>query len=662
MKHILERRNLILSGKLLTGFLALWLCLAACSSDNDDPVDPENPENPSGPDNPQPGQGLTEQQADDCMAELMARCMVVACAPDAECNDADKIFNLLEALAEQQMRTTRGVWGQAKAAVDFFKVLNDANKLHRVTIIGSMAKLGLTDQASRQKIYEDIMNSKENPLPSSKKNLSCDEFWKQYSSGELDLYAKEIYKAVLDELVTSESTATEKLADYLVDSNKRPIDLTLQVAGPLIEAGANLVFAFGDDIIQTGKTAYDFIELNGKVVLQACDGNLTAETFIDACNNNLKLLSKGIEEIVPTSQDLFELLSDLSAEQIKQLNQEIEKTIREAGNTTLSPSDVAFFVDKVKDILKIEWTVDFAGLEFVNSSDSSFISFEKEEGKAYTFYYQSKNENILLEGKCAINPDHIALRVDYAEDGCDLLPKAGVPEAGIIIMPYMAQSYSGNGTETIALWWKSEEGRLKFFDLREEKPKLDIKLVRMGGTGYLSDDYRSHIGGSYQNSGAAVWMFDPEYDDFWSHYTLKSHKITKLGKSIKIEASSSYRSSPGGTAYYTLHEADVELDLEYDETQKSKTNMLGKIRSLNYKGVNTTFRSYRDTWIEEGKENIELHFDDLEPTSRTYWSTQYVVDFKNGKKPSYWTCEDAKDTYFYRDNDDNSFYVQIEFK
>ena len=72
------------------------------------------------------------------------------------------------------------------------------------------------------------------------------------------------------------------------------------MAGPLIEAGANLVFAFGDDLIQTGKTAYDFVELNGQVVLQACNGNLTAETFIDACNNNLKLLSKGMEEIVPT--------------------------------------------------------------------------------------------------------------------------------------------------------------------------------------------------------------------------------------------------------------------------------------------------------------------------------------------------------------------------
>ena len=63
MKHFLIRRNLILSGTLLTGFLAIWLCLAACSSDNDDPVDPDNPENPEGPDKPQPGKPLTEEEA-----------------------------------------------------------------------------------------------------------------------------------------------------------------------------------------------------------------------------------------------------------------------------------------------------------------------------------------------------------------------------------------------------------------------------------------------------------------------------------------------------------------------------------------------------------------------------------------------------------------------
>ena len=653
MKEMMIRKNLILSGKLLTACLAIWVCLAACSSD--DPEEPVKPDNPENPVNPTPGGSITEEQADEYMAELMARCLVVACAPDAECNDADKIFSLLETLADQQTRTTRGVWGQAKAAVDFFKVLNDANKLHRVTIIGSMAKLGLTDQASRQKIYEDIMNSKENPLPASKRNLSCEDFWKEYSRGDLDLYAKEIYKAVLDELVTSESTATEKLADYLVDSNKRPIDLTLQVAGPLIEAGANLVFAFGDDMIQAGKTAYDFVELNGQVVLQACEGNLTAESFIDACNNNLKLLSKGMEEIVPTSQDLFELLSDLTTEQIKELNQEIEKTIKEAGNTTLSPSDVAFFVSKVKDILKIEWSVDFLNKEYVNQTDSTYITFEQEEGKSYTFYYMDNFENVLMEGKCAINPDCIALRVDYAEDGCDLLPKAGVPESGIIIIPYMAQSISGNGTESIYLWWSSDEGKLKIFNLREEKPKMDIKLIVVGGEAHLSGDFVSHFGISNQHGLLGSWLFDPEYDDFYSSYVVTSSQIVKTGNMLHIEASATAGSSSGG-GEVTENTGVLKLDVEYNENEKSKTNMLGQIIDLDYEATNISNNE------RIPKESASIHVSNIPVKSRMYWGTTYSLQFTKDVKPDYWTFTLGDESYFYRDNDANNISVRIEFK
>ena len=343
--------------------------LVSCDSSDSDEITSETKT---------PKKVLTEEAADETLAELMSRCLLAAAAPDAKCNDADKIYELLETLASQP--TTRGPWSQAKAAIDFVKVMKDANTLHRVVIIGSMAKKGLTNRASREKIYSDIMKSKSADLPQKVKNLSCDDFWKRYSNGDLDFYAKEIYKAVIDELVTSESSATADLADYLVDSRKRPIDLTLQVAGPLIEAGANLVFAFGDDMIQAGKTAYDFVNDNGTFLLQACQGNLTAESLANACNTNLKLLSKGLEEIFPNQQDLFEVMSDATNEQVKKLNEEINKALEEAGNCRLTSREVAFFVDKVKDILKIDWKVDFVGLEFVNSSDSSVISFEKEEG------------------------------------------------------------------------------------------------------------------------------------------------------------------------------------------------------------------------------------------------------------------------------------------
>ena len=103
---------------------------------------------------------------------------------------------------------------------------------------------------------------------------------------------------------------------------------------------------------------------------------MTGEALATACNTNLKLLSKGMEEIFTDQQDLFELMSDATTEQIKKLNEEINRVLTEAGNTTLSASDVDFFVSKVKEIMNIGWKVDFVGLEFVNANDSSVISFE----------------------------------------------------------------------------------------------------------------------------------------------------------------------------------------------------------------------------------------------------------------------------------------------
>jgi hypothetical protein len=626
--------------------------LVSCDSSDSDEITSETKT---------PKKVLTEEAADETLAELMSRCLLAAAAPDAKCNDADKIYELLETLASQP--TTRGPWSQAKAAIDFVKVMKDANTLHRVVIIGSMAKKGLTNRASREKIYSDIMKSKSADLPQKVKNLSCDDFWKRYSNGDLDFYAKEIYKAVIDELVTSESSATADLADYLVDNRKRPIDLTLQVAGPLIEAGANLVFAFGDDMIQAGKTAYDFVNDNGTFLLQACQGNLTAESLANACNTNLKLLSKGLEEIFPNQQDLFEVMSDATTEQVKKLNEEINKALEEAGNCRLTSREVAFFVDKVKDILKIDWKVDFVGLEFVNSSDSSVISFEKEEGKAYTFYYQDRHENVLLEGKCAIHPDEIVLRVDYVADKCDLMPKKGAT-SGMLFIPYTAISYSGNGTETIFMWWKSDEMSSKSFDLKQEKPSVDIKLLHLTGTAYMDDDFRCTIGSNYAQSGNGAWMLDPDYNDFWKSHVCSEQSVVKTGNVLKIKATASYRSGRAdASGYVCVHESTIDLQMEYDETQKSKVKKFGKIIYLSYEATNDFSQSKSESDRKQAKEFISLAAENLPVKNSSSWaSNTWTLNLKNGEKPNYWTFKKGEEMHFYKADERNSLTLSIDFR
>lgn len=471
------KETLIFLMSLLFAVLMVTSCSKSDDSDNIVPPSPtpENPTNPTSEDESdsppaEPGfENLTDAQLDGYTSDLAVRLMFLAMNPDAEYNDIDLIDHYLNGLAYAYSKGTRGVWGQAKAALDFALVLKDANALHRSTLVGAMCKWGYRDKASRDAIWADIKKSK--CLPSQYNSLSSDEFWKEFSSGKLDWYAKEVYKAVMDEAQDGFSR-TGDLAAEMAANKLRHIDLTMSVAPKLVEAGCNIVFAFGDDLISNGKLAYDFVNTNGEVVLQMCNGNLTGDACLDMVNNNLKLLSKGLEEVVPTSQDLYELLSDLTFEQVKALNKEIEQVIKEAGNRYVTEGEISQFVANVKDIvIATPWKMNFADQEYV-AKDGTVFEIETVNGKAYNFVYADQNENVLLEAKCSVKEGWITLRVDYLDDRCDLLPK-GTAEGDIVPIPYL-----GVGSETapvdITLWWKSDRHNMKSFQIKKETLFTDL--------------------------------------------------------------------------------------------------------------------------------------------------------------------------------------------
>jgi len=465
-------------------FLLLTLCSASlfvsCGDDDSSDSKPSDTELPGNTTDllPEPGfENLTDADFDNYTQDLSVRLLCMLYDPNADYNDIDLIDHYLNGLAyAQATRGTRGVWGQLKAVVDFALIAKNVNTLHRTTIIGAMAKWKFTDKESREDIWKNI--SKSGCLPSKYNSYTANEFWKEFSMGHLDAYAKNVYDAICD--CNLENSKAADFAGALGDHKLRHVDLMLSVAPKLIEAGANIVFAFGDDLISNGKLAYDFVNTNGTVMLQIAEGNLTADAFIDACNNNLKLLTKGLEEVVPTSQDLGELLADLTAEQIKVLNKEIEDAIKRAGNQEISSAEIAMFVDNVKDILiHTPWTMNFADIVYAADDGSTFeIESSKGggEGKtSYNFTYCDKYESVLLEAKCVVKENYITIRVDYLDERCDLLP-VGASLGDVITIPYNNYGASENNPEYIDLWWNSDQHRYKKFHIKREVLFTDLAV------------------------------------------------------------------------------------------------------------------------------------------------------------------------------------------
>lgn len=475
--------------KLFTAALLMCSALALISCSTEEVTEPakvQEKTSDSNNDNPTPSvdippvegfENLSEAELDDYTSDLAVRLLFMLYDPKAEYNDIELIDRYLNGLAYAQALQaaqpgSRGVWGQAKAIYDFGAVLKDANVLHRTTLIGAMAKWKYTDKTAREEIWGDIRDY--DCLPSKYKSYSADEFWKEFSSGKLDSYAPDVYDAVMAQTAKmgAGKNKTGDLAATMAYNNLRHIDLTLAVAPKLVEAGANIVFAFGDDLISNGKLAYDFVNTNGEVVFKAAQGNLTPETFMDACNNNLKLLTKGLKETIPTTQDLTELLSDLTTEQIKALNKEIDDAIKRAGDQQISKDDIALFVANANEIINPPvWVMNFADIVY-EAKDGSTFEIQSEQGATeektvYTFIYCNEFENVLLEAKCAVRKDYITIRVDYLDERCDLLP-AGAELGDVFPIPYLG-GVGETAPESIYLWWESKQHSFKSFKIKREE-------------------------------------------------------------------------------------------------------------------------------------------------------------------------------------------------
>lgn len=424
---------------------------------------------------------MSEDDLSNLTGDLVARMLALAYDPQSSVNDAERIDYLLTTLSQQQAIETRGVWSKAKAIVDFCLVMNDANKLHRCTVIGAMSKFGIKSKSDRQRIWRDLMDA--DVLPNEYRTTS-DQFWKSFSMGDLDYYAIPIYKAIMDHNVTSESTATQRLATEMASNGLRHIDLTLSVAPQLIEAGANIVFAFGGDLIETSKLAYDFVTTNGQVVFELVEGNLTAETFIDACNNNLKLLSKGLAEVIPDGGDLAEMLADATAEQVKQLNQEINDAITMAGRSSLTQSDVAFFVDRMREILKIDWSPGFLDKDY-ESKDKSYFHITSAENKTYVFHYYDAEGELMWGGRCSVDPQYIFVQINVLDEKCDLLHNPKIV-GDIVAIPYV------EGYQTVSIGSTDGDVRFKAFSLKEVNVEDQVVFhdEKSGNKSYYNSKYR----------------------------------------------------------------------------------------------------------------------------------------------------------------------------
>ena len=436
---------------------------------------------------------LTEDQANEKLCELMSRSIVLGLLDNCPVEEVDQFWSLFETMAGQiETKGYPGVWGQIKSLYDFDVAVMSTNEVHRATLIGVMSKCGETSKASRDQIYERIIKT---PGVPDYCKVGSDKFWTKFSMGEFDRAAVNIYHAVISERLESGDTPAQRVANYMDYNNLREIDMMRKCAGTLIEAGANVIFAFGNDLIQNGKLAYDFVNVHGELVLQAVEGNLTSEKCIDVLNFNLKLLTKGLEEVIPTSQNLTEVLADLSAEQIKALQKEIEQTLRETGNYQLDDKALEWFEYRAKQILGLDWKVDFADKTFYNKDDLSEIIFHSNANQAYTFNYSDKDGNTLIEGKCSITQRYISVRVDVKAKGAeDLLPRGRTITLGdIISIPYRTYDDGWGGTEVIDMWSDGGEQYSKMFHLKVEHDPVTatpnpVNFEKDGGSQALTID------------------------------------------------------------------------------------------------------------------------------------------------------------------------------
>lgn len=609
----------------------LYGTVSSCSSTNDTPDEPEPvvpvvPIDPVTPEVPT----LSEDEASGSLAELMSRCMLAAIAPDDKCNDAERLWELIHTIYYQP--ETRGVWSTAVGLVKFKQAINNANALYRATLLGAMIKTGQTGPEARKSIWRVIMEA---PAYGSQKlpdayRVGCDDFWTSFSRGDFDDAAVFIYTAVIAERVTSGDTPAQKVANYLDYHDLYEIKMMLRCAGPIIEAGCNIVFASGDDLISWGQTAYDFVNNNGKVVLEACQGNLTSETCIDAINTNLKLLTNGLEEVLPQGGDLAGVLADFTADQVKAFNKAVQEALNTAGATRLSPEDVSWFVTQVQDIIGVGMPPSFIDQVFFNEGDMTQLSIESRDGNTYQFFYTDRNGNVLLEGKCAVDNKNISILVN--EDGtdpkCDLLPRGGIPQEGILVIPYHVLNEA-----TLVLWYKSDLHSSKYFNIMNDEQTekfFDELTLGIFVTGGKKGTSHTEVLRAAKSNGAVFGRDDISTslygDGLWVHglkdfktsdgttlrhkieFLLDSNNVFDLSAAKRFSYSCWEIDAQGRkTSYWTMYSESVPLK----ENLRDKAVWLAEESSSNMSVSHLTYRDDKrtvcDTYVPvSGTNRIEI--------------------------------------------------------
>ena len=647
------------------GFLwaaAVVLCLSgtvsSCSSTNDTPDEPDPvvPVVPPGPETPAVPT-LSEDEASGSLAELVSRCMLAAIAPDAACNDAERLWELMRTVYYQP--ETRGVWSTAAGLVKFKQAINSANALYRATLLGAMIETGQTDREARQSIWRVIMAAPpyaNQSLPNAYR-VGCDDFWTSFSRGEFDDAAVFIYSSVISERLQSGDTPAQKVANYLDYHDLYEIKMMLRCAGPIIEAGCNIVFAAGDDLISWGQNAYDFVNNNGKVVLEACKGNLTSETCIDAINTNLKLLTNGLEEVLPDGGDLAGVLADFTADQVKAFNKAVQEALNTAGATRLSPEDVSWFVNQVQDIIGVGMPPSFIDQVFFNDGDMTQLSIESRDGNAYQFFYTDRNGNVLMEGKCAVDNKNISILVD--EEGldpkCDLLPRSGIPQGGIVTIPYHVVNEA-----TLVLWYKSDAHSQKYFQIMNDEQTesfFDELTLGIFVTGGKAGTSHTEVLRATRSNGAVFGRDDISTslygDGLWVHglkdfktgegttlrhkieFLLDSNNVFDLSAAKRFSYSCWEIDAQGRkTSYWTMYSESVPLK----ENLRDKAVWLAEESLGNMSVSHLTYRDDKrtvcDTYVPvSGTNRIEISVGKGElPQQLSVSPTQMLFNTEGGQQ------------------------------
>ena len=194
------------------------------------------------------------------------------------------------------------------------------------------------------------------------------------------------------------------------------------------------------------------------------------------------------KEIIPDGGDLAEMLADATAEQVKQLNQEINDAITMAGNSSLTQSDVAFFVDRMRDILKIDWSPGFLDKDY-ESKDKSYFHITSAENKTYTFHYYDADGELMWGGRCSIDPSYIFVQVSVLDEKCDLLrnPKN---VGDIVAIPYV------EGYQSVSLG-SSTAGDVKFKAFSQKEVNVEDQVVfhdeNQGYTSFYNSEYQVYF-------------------------------------------------------------------------------------------------------------------------------------------------------------------------